>query len=240
MNSFDQDDILLEIKRKKSASADVKPAGENAAPAAQTKTAAKSGSQDEEWDLLWQSVSTKQKKPQLFDYDAEEKRAAAAEIPAPEALAAPAAVAVEEPAPEVPAKRKTNFEINIPDLDDEPAAPVKEPEEPVIARRTPEAPAEEKPSVEAEDELAARRRSRVEAFVSGKRFELDEEPDHQPVEELPAEAPAPVQEPEEEEVPVQEAPKRSRRAKKEEPAEDALVYEVSADGEATGVAPEEE
>ena len=66
MNSFDQDDILLEIKRKKSASADVKPAGENAAPAAQTKTAAKSGSQDEEWDLLWQSVSTKQKKPQLF------------------------------------------------------------------------------------------------------------------------------------------------------------------------------
>ena len=119
MNSFDQDDILLEIKRKKSASADVKPAGENAAPAAQTKTAAKSGSQDEEWDLLWQSVSTKQKKPQLFDYDAEEKRAAAAEIPVPEAPAAPAAVAVEEPAPEIPAKRKTNFEINIPDLDDE-------------------------------------------------------------------------------------------------------------------------
>ena len=227
MNSFDQDDILLEIKRKKSASADVKPAGENAAPAAQTKTAAKSGSQDEEWDLLWQSVSTKQKKPQLFDYDAEEKRAAAAEIPVPEAPAAPAAVAVEEPAPEIPAKRKTNFEINIPDLDDEPAAPVKEPEEPVIARRAsfkevlPEASAEEKPAQEEEDVLAARRRSRVEAFVSGKRFELDEEPDHQPVEELPAEVPAPVQEPEEEEVPVQEAPRRSRRAKKEEPAEDA-------------------
>ena len=91
----------------------------------------------------------------------------------------------------------------------------------------PEASAEEKPAQEEEDVLAARRRSRVEAFVSGKRFELDEEPDHQPVEELPAEVPAPVQEPEEEEVPVQEAPRRSRRAKKEEPAEDApLTAEV--------------
>ena len=80
MNSFDQDDILLEIKRKKSASAgkpaeepvSSAPAAESAAPSAPAaKPAAKSSSQDEEWDLLWQSVSTKQKKPVLFDYDAE-------------------------------------------------------------------------------------------------------------------------------------------------------------------------
>ena len=237
MNSFDQDDILQEIKRKKSASAGVKPAGETAptVPAAEpavpaapaVKTAAKSSSQDEEWDLLWQSVSTKQKKPVLFDYDAEEKRTAAAvkETPAPETPAAPAAVAVEAPAPEAPAKRTANFEINIPDLDDEPAAPAEQPEEPVIARRSSakesslfeiEIPAEEKP---AEDELAARRRSRVEAFVSGKHFDVEEEQpaeqDQQPVEVLPVEEPASV-----EEEPVVTRG-RSRKARKKEPEEEA-------------------
>lgn len=249
MSSFDQDDILLEIKRKKSATAAAKPHTASAEepktspgsettvqqktePAVKTESsgqrqpmaervsrssAAVASSQDEEWDLLWQSVAVKQKKPVLFDYDAQERASAAAAQRKQEAEpeqqpvsdVPPAAVAVEEPEP----KRRpsaANFEINIPDLDDEPKSRTArvEPEKPVVARRTvfpdtedllesssadreQQEPETVSPVIDQEEqELTSRRKNKINDFFAHKNFDVEEsvpeQPEPEPSEEIPA------------------------------------------------------
>ena len=172
MNNFDQDDILLEIKRRKRAggTSAQRPAVEHPSSETGSEVSGKTPSapeiqetvpgqqpmmervnrssagipqsQDEQWDQLWQSVATKQKKPVLFDYDAVEKQeikhrasteqvahrashAAPDEVarqpasaPAPASVpAAPATVAVEEPVSFRRTASEKNFELHIPDLE---------------------------------------------------------------------------------------------------------------------------
>lgn len=219
MNSFDQDDILLEIKRKKSASAATKSraaiteepklsvepetAVQQAVQPAVERVNKASDSQAEEWDLLWQSVATKQKKPVLFDYDAAERASAnvvqrkveVEKVAAPEPVA-PAAIAVKEP---VQAKRTADFEVFIPELDEEQnqRESQAEPQKPVAHRSL--FPTMEKTVYEGteeledivvqmnepvlassvsdqeEEELTSRRKNKVRDFFANKDFDLEEQ-----------------------------------------------------------------